>query len=741
MALSVSPQSLARTAARHPWAVVGAWAILLVVGLVLTSGIGDVVSTEFRLYQETESERARRLIEDRLQGPEQPQELVLVHSDTQTVDDPAFRDLGGRLVSELRGLQGDVLVVQDYYEAPDDALVSRDRHTLLVPVLLTGSVEDAPDTARPLVDVVTALDGQDGFSVVTGGAGSTGRTFMETAARDLRTAEVLGMPVALVVLIVVFGALVAAGIPLLLASAAIVAALGMTALIGRAFEISTFVINMVSMMGLAVGIDYSLLIIQRFREERRHGRSRDEAIAVAGSTAARSVLFSGMAVIVALTGLLLVPDSIFRSLAAGAIVVVVLAVASALTLLPAILRLLGDGVNLGRLRIPGHGRQATGAGFWHWASNLVMKHAVISIVVVVGLLVAAAVPYFTINLGMAGVSSLPEDSQPHRAFTLLNQEFSAGLLTPTDIVVDAPDVLSPEVQGAIEHLQGALAADPVFTRPSLQVNATGDLAHLTVAMRGDSQGDEAKAALDRLRHRYIPEAFAGAAATVFVGGETAANVDYGGIIDQYTPIVFAFVLGLSFIILLLVFRSIVVPLKAIVMNLLSVGASYGLMVLVFQHGVGHNLLGFQQAGIIESWVPLFMFSVLFGLSMDYHVFLLTRIRERFDATGDNRASVAYGVRHTAGMITGAALIMVAVFSGFAAGELVMFQQMGFGLAVAVILDATIVRTVLVPASMALLGNWNWYLPAWLDWLPRVHVDGEAAPAVTAVRGGRLEPGT
>ena len=308
----------------------------------------------------------------------------------------------------------------------------------------------------------------------------------------------------------------------------------------------------------------------------------------------------------------------------------------------------------------------------------------------------------------------------------MDAKFARGLST-ADIVVDAPDVRSPQVRQGVERLTASLGSDDAFGALTVETNSAGDLALIEVAVKGDISSPEAHSALDRLRGDYVPAAFDGGPAEVYVGGRAAEVVDSVTLAQDYLPIIFAFVLSASFVLLLVAFRSIVVPLKAVVMNLLSVGAAYGLLVLVFQEGIGAGLLGFQQTPIIEAFLPMFLFTVLFGLSMDYHVFLLSRIKERYAATGDNSASVAYGLRATGRIITGAALIMVAVFGGFALGDLVMMQQMGFGLAVAIILDATIVRMVLVPASMELLGDWNWYFPNWLEWLPKINIDGVPVP--------------
>jgi RND superfamily putative drug exporter len=436
--------------------------------------------------------------------------------------------------------------------------------------------------------------------------------------------------------------------------------------------------------------------------------------------------------VLALLGLLIVPNTIFRSLAGGAIFVVLIAVAASMTLLPAVLSLMGDRVNALRVRRKA-GRVEAGTGFWERATRLVMGRPVVSLLVGAGILATLAIPYFSIHTGTSGVSTLPDDIESKRAFVLMQQNFAGGLADPAQIVIDG-DIPSQAVQSGITQLTAMLGGDRRFGTPNpLETNDAGDLAVLAVPFRGDIYEDRSIDALRDLRADYIPEAFSGSGATVLVGGETAQNVDFFDQSDRYTPIVFAFVLGLSFLLLTVVFRSVVLPVKAILMNLLSVGAAYGTVVLFFQQGVGPafvkdiaSALNFPQVQSIEAWLPLFLFSVLFGLSMDYHVFLLTRIREHYDLTQDNAGSVAYGLRTTAGIITGAALIMVAVFGGFAAGRLAPLQQMGFGLAVAVFLDATLVRTILVPSAMKLLGRANWYLPRWLEWLPKLDIEGHEA---------------
>jgi len=723
-------ERLARVSAQRPWIVVAAWVVLVAVGAFFALGIGDVLTTEFTLTNNPDSVQAETLIEERLRGPERAEEFLIVQSETLTVDDAAFQERVEALVAELTALEGTVEAAISYYQVRDEAMVSADRRKTVVPVVLTGKAAEAADNVGPVVNVVEEANGQDGFEVLTVGAGSIARMVNEQSEKDLQRGEIIGIPIALIILILVFGALAAAGVPLLLAVVSIIAAVGTTALIGQAFDLNFFVVNMITMVGLAVGIDYSLFVIHRYREERSRGLDKADAIARTGATASRTVLFSGGAVIVGLTGLLIVPTNVYRSLGIGAITVAAFAVLAALTLLPAMLSIVGDRINAGRIPFLQTQKDAEGAGgFWRRVTAVVMNHPVISLVASAGLLIVLAVPYFTINLGLAGVSTLPADSEVRQAFETLDAEFSSGLLAPAEIVVDAPNVLAPEVQAAIDNLVASIQSDEQFERASVETNEAADLAVVSALMKGDPQSEAAHDAVSRLRSDYVPAAFSGVEARVLVTGETAHERDMFDTIATYTPIVFAFVLGLSFILLLLVFRSIVVPIKALIMNLLSVGAAYGLLVLVFQRGVGNELFGFQQSDVIAAWLPLFLFAFLFGLSMDYHVFLLSRIREHWDRTHDNAASVAYGLSSTAGLITGAALIMVAVFSGFAMGELTELQQMGFGLAVAVLIDATIVRSILVPASMALLGDWNWYLPSWLHWLPSLQVEGVAETTV------------
>jgi RND superfamily putative drug exporter len=705
MAINLTTEALARGTGRRPWITIGIWLVALVVAFLLTVALlGDALTTKSSITSNPESEQAYTLLEERLgRSNDTIDEIVIVRSATLTVGDPAYRGYVEELFGDIMAL-GDGLVAGGvhYYLTDDDSLVSADRRTTLVPLVIP---EDGMDKIGQVHEVVSKANQENGFRVLIAGEATLGDDFMTLAENDLKTGEVIGIAVALVILALVFGALAAALLPLVLAIVAVVVALGATALVGQALELSFFMANMIVMMGLATGIDYSLFIVSRYREERARGLQKIEAIATAGATANRAVLFSGMTVVLALASLLIFPVSFFQSIGIGAILVVIAAVLASLTLLPAMLGLLGDKVNA--IRIPliqrrrsGHPAEA-GSGFWEWTARTVMRR-----------------PF-------------PDGIQSKEGFVILQEEFGGAMDLPAMVVIDG-QTDSESVQKATERLGTTVAADRAFGPSKLEAYPEANLSVFSVMLASDPMGKEAMDGVVRLRADYIPEAFDGVPAKALVTGLTAEHVDFTRITDTYTPLLFVFVLGLSLLLLTVAFRSIVVPITSIIMNLLSVGAAYGLLVLVFQNGVGADLFGFQRVDTIELWLPMFLFAILFGLSMDYHVFLLSRIRERFLQTANNSESVAFGLRCTGSLITGAALIMVAVFGGFALGDMVMFQQMGFGLAVAVLIDATIVRSVLVPATMRLLGRRNWYLPKWLDWLPRASVgEGSYIEAHTA----------
>ena len=565
--------------------------------------------------------------------------------------------------------------------------------------------------------------------------------FGTLATSDLRHGELdFGLPIAIVVLLLVFGAVVAGLMPVLMALLSIVVGLGLATVVGEAFHLSNFIVNMMTAMGLALGIDYSLFIISRFREERAHGLDKEAAIQRTAATANRAVLFSGTTFVIALFGMFLVPTNVLRSLAAGAVIVGLVSVAAALTLLPAMLQLLGDRVNSLRLPVVGKRLERSASGesrMWRSFVEGVLRHRLVALTLAIGVLVALAVPVLGLHLGQSGVATLPNNLPSKEGYVAVQRYFPDQDPYPVEVVAEGRSALS---QQGHDHAGGEVGErPPVRARAPLQASANGNLVALTVPIRGDVVSGADVAAVRELREDLIPSTFAGSHARVYVGGRTAETADYFSAISGPTPYVLLFVLGLSFILLLLAFRSLVVALVSILLNLLSIGAAYGLLTLVFINGVGASVFDFQKVTAIDAWVPLFLFSVLFALSMDYQFFLMSRIKERYDETGSTTEAVVGGVATTAKIITGAALIIVVVFSGFARGQLDMFQQMGFGVAVALLLDATLIRSIVLPCTLSLLGSRSWYLPRWLNWLPRLEVESAQVAPRTVDPARTLSP--
>jgi RND superfamily putative drug exporter len=707
--------ALAQASARRPKRVIGAWLAAVALAVVAIGGfLGGALTSDDDFTGAPESSRAHAMLDAAFPAaPDEfgPDEAVIVRASSRTVDDPAFRRRVEALSARLRELgDGKLADTMDFYASGDRALVGRDRRATAILVDLEGPVE-------PVAELVASAGG-GGFDTYLIGDHSIDADFERAAEEDLQKGEIFGLGIALVILLAVFGTVVASLIPIAMAIAAIVVALGCVAVIGQVAQLSFFVVNLLVMMGLAVGIDYSLFVVSRVREERREGRPTLDAVAVAGATASRAVVFSGITVVLALVGMFLVPQTLFRSLATGAIIVVLISVLAALTLLPAVLGSLGDRVDALPLRRRAHRRPASGRTLSDRVAAAVLRRPRASLAAGTLALLLMAAPYLAMSTGSAGVGTLPESFPTKQAYTVLSEQFPGQGTADAEVAVSG-DLRSAPVRAAVADLRAALERDADFGAPAVAVAPDRRHARITVRVAGDALAPRAIAAVRRLRDQHIPQAFGGVPATALVGGDTAGEIDFFDIAARYQPIVVGVVLALSFALLVVAFRSLVVPAVAIAMNLLSVGAAYGLLVLVFQEGIGAGLLGFQASDTVEAWLPLFLFTVLFGLSMDYQVFLMSRIRERYDETRDTGDAVGFGLRSTARLITGAALIMVAVFAGFAGGQLVMFQQMGFGLGIAVLLDATVVRCVLVPAAMHVLGRANWYLPARLGWVARL----------------------
>tara|TARA_Y100000590_G_scaffold371958_1_gene434651 strand:- start:20745 stop:22901 length:2157 start_codon:yes stop_codon:yes gene_type:complete len=700
--------------AQHRNITIASWIVLVIIaGLITLTYINSAITTDLGFTNEPESIVAADLIREsgiEIDLNRSEYEALIIQSDTYSVDDQEFINFFETLTNTLVNLPGDYYQnPTSYYSTGFKLLVSQDQKTMLV-------LFDPPreEDLSPMIQAIEQLSSGGLFSIAMTGDSTFDHDFQTISKNDLELELKVGTPAALIVLILVFGALVSSLIPIAIALISMVVALGITTLIGQAWTFSFFVTNMIAMMGLAVGVDYSLLVVSRYREERNNGLSQTEAISKTGATASKAVVFSGITVVLALIGMLITPFSVLRSLGGGAIVVVIISVSASLTLLPAILSLLGDKIN--SLKVPFINLASSNntinlpTGFWYSFSKFVMRHSVVSIIIVVSFLVVLSLPAIDLKLGQNGITTFPEETMSRRGFELLEQEFSYGFVGSPIAVVISDIKQNTQIDNNKGSLLAYINEDNDLGNIDQLESDNGEIIVLRTDINSDPNSQTMFDAVKRIRTDYVPNSFNENQHNVRVTGLVAFIVDYIELVNNYLPIVIIFVLTISFLLLAFVFKSIIVPIKAVLMNLLSVGSAYGLVVLVFQKGYGARLLGFEQVDVVDGWVPVFLFAVLFGLSMDYHVFLLSRIREFYDQTGDNEESIARGVKSTAGLITGAAMIMVAVFSVAGAADMVMFQQVGMGLAVAIFLDATIIRSVLVPATMKLLGKWNWWFP-------------------------------
>jgi RND superfamily putative drug exporter len=722
---------------RHKWPVIAVWLVMFVAMSAVSGRLADVLTQDLNDLSGSDSSKAQELIQDRF-GKLPYTESIVLRSEAEGTDAPTFQRVVYELSSRLRGLEG-VRSVSTYLDGGGESLVSEDGHAALTQVMLVGpELKDAKEQVEPVLNVFHSMETPRGYTLNIVGNASSSKEISEIDDHDLKRAETLGIPIAVIVMTLTFGSLVAAGVPLLLGVAAIVLAMGAVALMGEAFDLSSTITSMITMVGLAVGIDYSMFIVGRYRQEIARGRTPLEAMGIAADSSSRAVFFSGITVLLALGGLLLVPINVFISIGAGAMTVVAFAILGSLTFLPALLGALGTKVFW--LKVPLLGATSTDSRFWRLITRRVQARPTLAIVLTGAVLLAAAFPLRNIDLGTNGIEALPKDTDTYRGIAALQQDFGAGRVEPMRLVLDG-DVQSPKAQGLIEQLRGQVEGNSNLHWLGVTADESGRTAMIGIATSslGTSNADQQSA---RELRRDAQQLFAGSGMEVHLGGGLPTYVDIKDVLQARLPVVFGVVLGLSFVLLLLVFRSVVIPATSILMNLLSVSAAYGLLVAVFQQDFLTSELGFDKSEQLEFWLPLFLFCILFGLSMDYHVFLLSRIQAEYRVSGDNTSAVGSGVVHTAGMITSAAIIMVAVFVGFAQAHSVVLQQMGFGLAVAILIDATLIRSLLVPAVMQKLGRFNWWLPSFLDWLPRLAVETPGGQKQTAatVYIHRAQPG-
>ncbi|MDF2752016.1 MAG: hypothetical protein K0S82_399 [Gaiellaceae bacterium] len=660
-------------------------------------------------------------------------ESVLVQSSSLRATDPAFETAVEDVVSGISNLK----VVQNVHsplESSESGQISEDGHAVLVEFQIRGDADDAADKIELVLDRVDEVQqAHPQFFIGEFGDASAVDALVTAYEDDLGKAGLLSLPITLGILVIAFGALVAAGIPLLLALTAVFATFGLIALPSHLVPVAMQAPALVLLIGLAVGVDYSMFYLRREREERAAGRSPRAALEVAAATSGRSVLVSGLTVIIGMAGMFLTGDDIFNSLGVAAIIVVAIAMLGSLTVLPALLSRLGDGVDRARVPFVSRLRHDDGEGrVWGAVIDRVLRRPLLWAVLSGGLLLALAVPTLQLRMAEPGPDTFPKALPAVQTYERMQEAFPGSAL-PASVVVEAPNVNAPTVRAAIRRLEErALASGRMHEPITVDVNATGTVAEITVPIDGKGTDSVSYASLALLRDEIVPTTVGALAeAEAGVTGLTAQWKDSTDELKSNLLPVVGFVLLFAFVLMLFAFRSLVIAAKAILLNLLSVGAAYGVLVLVFQHGVGKDLLGFSSTAGISPVVPLLLFVILFGLSMDYHVFLLSRIREAVQSGASNDEAVAHGIKSTAGVVTSAAIVMVAVFAVFIALSMLFFKQFGVGLAVAVLIDATIVRGVLLPASMKLLGDWNWYVPRWLQWLPHLGLsEDEAAPETT-----------
>jgi RND superfamily putative drug exporter len=725
------PRNLAarmgRWSADHWKTATFGWLAFVVVAFAL--GMAGTKSIDPNAPGPGESGRMDRILDAGFKRP--AEESVLVQGSSLRTNDPAFKAAVADVVSRLSRLD----VVQNV----STGQTSPDGHSALVEFEIRGPADDAATKIDPvLAEIDAAQEAHPRLFVGEFGMASAVKAIETAAGEDLGKAGLLSLPITLIILAVAFGSLVAAGIPLLLALTAVFATFGVVAGTSHFVPMANEAGALVLLIGLAVGVDYSLFYLRREREERAAGKGARAALEAAAATSGRSVLVSGFTVMVAMAGMFLTGDQVFHSFAIATIAVVAIAMLGSLTVLPALLSRLGDKVE--RARIPLLGRRRVGEGrIWGAIVNRVLRRPLVSLVVAGGLLIGLAVPALQLRMAQPSPDTFPAHLPAVQTYVRMQDAFPGSAL-PANVVVKTENVNSPAMQSAIQQLrQRALATGLMHEPITVEVNKQGTVANIAIPIDGNGTDSVSDASLAKLREQIVPATVGAVPGTeAGVTGTTAQWQDSTGAITSALPIVVGFVLVFAFLLMLVAFRSPVIAAKAIILNLLSVAAAYGVLVLVFQHGWGSGLLGFSSTDGVSPVVPLLLFVILFGLSMDYHVFLLSRIREAVQRGMSTDEAVSHGIKSTAGVVTSAAIVMVGVFAVFATLSMLMFKQFGVGLSTAILIDATIVRGVLLPASMKLLGDWNWYLPRWLRWLPRfdlgeseVEAGAGAAPAPAA----------
>jgi len=723
---------MARWSAHHRKKAIFGW-LGVSIALFAISIASPMKQIVFETSGPGESGRANTIIYEDFKQP--AGEGILIQSESLTASDPAFKAVVRDVIAGVSTL-GAIAKVESPLVPENSGQISDDKKSVLVPTEIKGPSEDAADKIDPVVARIKQLQQAHPEFYIGSFGESTGKAVQKAFFSDLKKAGLYSVPLTLIILLVAFGALVAAGIPILLGLTAVLATLGLVALISQVLPMDESVSAIILLIGLAVGVDYTMFYLKREREERAAGRSEEAALEAAAATSGRSVLISGLTVLVAMAGMFFTGDATFASFGVATMTVVAVAMLGSLTVLPALLSKLGD--NVDRLRVPfvHRLRRDDGEGrIWGAIIDRVLRHPVASVVVAGGVLVALAVPAYQLHTAQPSI-----DTYPQKFLGTYNRLKAAfpGTEHSAQVVLKAPNVETVAVQEAIGQLKWRAITSGVMNEPiDVDINPAKTVAVVNIPIEGSGTDATSNKALTALRDEIIPATLGAVAdGEVAVTGDTAAAKDFADQMKTSGPLVFGFVLLFAFGLMLVSFRSIVIATKAVLLNLLSVAAAYGVLVMVFQHGWGKGLLGFEFTGGIDPFLPILLFVILFGLSMDYHVFILSRIREGYDKGMGTDEAIAHGIKTTAGVVSSAAVVMVGVFCIFGALQAMIFKQFGVGLAAAILIDATIIRGILLPASMKLLGEWNWYLPKWLEWIPRLEHEGKVeaveAPPVPTV---------
>ena len=726
---------MGRWSASHRKVAILGWFAFVIAAVAIGSGVG-MKTIDQQDQNVGQAHRADQILKHAGFGQSSPlTEIVVIQSKHATIHDPAFQAAVSDVASSVAPF-GTIHHLRSPARSQSQGQISGDGHTALVEWDMSGKLKAAEKQIDPLTRTVSAVaERHPGFYVGEAGSVSSSKALDKLFKTQLAQAGSRSVPLTLIILLLVFGSLVAAWLPLMLALEAVAATVGLVSLESHLVPMDPSVSSIVLLIGLAVGVDYTLFYLKREREERAAGNGPAAALDAAAATSGRSVLISGATVMIAMAGMLFSGDQSFRSFSLATMTVVAVAMIGSLTVLPALLSKLGDRVDKGRIPLIGRLRRTGGESrVWSRILTPVLRRPAVSAISATVLLLAMAIPTLHLHTAQSGLQSLPRSAPTVETLNRIQSAFP-GQASPA-VVVARVKTDSAAFRHQLARLQAAASATGRhYGAVQIDTNSAHTVARISIPLSGSGVDATSTKELLTLRNQLLPRTIGTIpGATYAVTGQTASSFDWNEMMKSSLPIVFGFVLTFAFLLLLASFRSIVIAIKAVVLNLLSVAAAYGVVVAVFQYGWGERLLNFKSSGAIAPFLPMFMFVILFGLSMDYHVFILSRVREAFDRGLTTEDAVAQGIKTTAGTVTSAAIVMIGAFAIFATLPILELKEMGVGLAAAVLIDATIVRGVLLPATMKLLGDYNWYLPTWLVWLPKLdhHAGPVAMPDAEAV---------